>query len=289
MKTLSRVALLLALALQAGAAGAADDRPVDERRPLKADARVSVSNIAGLVEVETWDRNELHLTGTLGDEVEELEIRGSESSLSIEPRVPERTRNIGPTVLKLKVPAGVSLDAETVSADIRVRGLRGAIDAESVSGDVQLDVLSKRVEASSVSGDVTLTAPAEETRIESVSGNVTVRGARGELRSESVSGDLHVEARAVRRLQAETVSGDLTLDLELVEPAEVSVETLSGEVELVLPRLPEGNLEMETFSGELESAFTPGPGRAKEYVHEGKGGGHVKLSSFSGDITLKKK
>lgn len=276
-------------ALLPAPAGAGEGRPVDERRPLKADAEVSVTNIAGLIEVEAWDKNELHLTGTLSEEVEKLEISGSESRLKIEVKVPKRTRNVHDTVLKLKVPAGVSLEAEGVSADIRVKGLRGNVEAESVSGDVRLDVASKRVEASSVSGDVTLTAPAEDTRIQSVSGDVTVHGARGELRGETVSGDLNVQAREVRRLDLESVSGDIELDLELAKGAEVSVETLSGEVELVLPALPDGVLQMETFSGRLESPWPPQPGASKDYRREGGGSGRVKLSSFSGDITLKKR
>lgn len=289
MKTIPGMALALALALQATAAGAADGRPVDERRPLKADARVSVSNVAGLIEVEAWDRNELHLTGTLSDEVEQLEISGSDARLKIAVRVREKSRNVGDTTLRLKVPAGVTLSAEAVSADIRVRGLRGDLDLDSVSGDVGVDAQSRKVEASSVSGDVALRGPAEDTRVESVSGNVTVLGARGELRSESVSGDLRVEARAIRRLKAESVSGDVLVDLELAQGAEVSVESLSGDVQLVLPQMPEGELEMETFSGELESAWPPSPGASRDYRYAGKGPGRVKLSSFSGDITLKKR
>lgn len=235
MKTIPGVTLVLALALQAAAAGAGEGRPVDERRPVKADARVSVSNVAGLIEVEAWDKNELHLTGTLSEEVEKLEITGNDARLKIEVKLPERTRNVGDTVLRLKAPAGVTLSAEAVS------------------------------------------------------GNVTVAGASGALRSESVSGDLRVEARAVRRLKAESVSGDVIVDLELAKGAEVSIESLSGDVQLALPRMPEGELEMETFSGDLESAWPPYPGDSRDYRYEGKGPGSVKLSSFSGDITLKKR
>lgn len=197
MKTIPGVTLVLALALalQAAAAGAGEGRPVDERRPLKADARVSVSNVASLIEVEAWDKNELHLTGTLSEEVEKLEITGNDARLKIEVKLPERTRNVGDTVLRLKAPAGVTLSAEAVS------------------------------------------------------GNVTVAGASGALRSESLSGD----------------------------------------VQLALPRMPEGELEMETFSGDLESAWPPYPGDSRDYRYEGKGPGSVKLSSFSGDITLKKR
>ena len=291
MKKPLSLALLLGALLAAGAAGAADDRrPVDERRPLKANARVAVENIAGLIQVEAWDKNELHLTGELSEEVEELSITGTEASLRIEVKVPKRTNNIGSTELRLKVPAGVSLDAEGVSADVAVKGLRGPIEASSVSGDVRVDAESPRVKATTVSGDVHVRSPATETRAASVSGDVDIRGVRGSVSGESVSGDVRVQAAELKELDLESVSGDLEIDAELARDADVDVETLSGSVTLVLPKAPEGELEMETFSGGLRSAWSPGPARgAKEYRHEGSGRGRVHLNSFSGDIELKKK
>ena len=283
------VVMTLGLALLAGAVSAADDRPIDQRRPLKADARVAVSNVAGLIEVEAWDKNELHLTGTMADEVEKIEITGSDSSLKIEVKLPERTRNVGDTVLKLKIPAGASLDAEAVSADIRAKGLRGAVSAESVSGDIDLDVGSKRVKAQTVSGDVTLQAPSEDTRIESVSGNVTLRGGKGEVRGESVSGNLQVQARELRMLDLETVSGDMELDLEFTRDAEIEVETLSGDVRVTVSQLPDMDIELETYSGELESGLLPGLRKQKEFDRDGEGKGRLRLHSFSGDVILKKK
>lgn len=278
----------LLLGLLAAPAWAGDGRPVDERRPLKPDARISVDNVAGLIEVEAWDRNELHLTGELDAEVKELVISGNESKLEIKVKLPKINRNVGPTTLRLKVPAGVSFEADAVSADVRVRGLRGTLDVDSVSGDVTIDAESKRISAGTVSGDVTVRAPAEDTRVASVSGDITVRGVRGDVRGESVSGDLTLSGGALRKLDLETVSGDLEVDAELAADCEVSVETLSGSVTLTVPKLPDVEVDMETFSGDLTSAFAPGV-RGKEIHHEGSGRGRVKLSSFSGDIELKKR
>jgi DUF4097 and DUF4098 domain-containing protein YvlB len=286
------LALLLGTLLATTAVGAADaDRRVDERRPLKPNAQVSVNNIAGVIRVETWDRNELHLTGALSEEVEALEITGSDASLRIKVKVPERTRNIGHTQLELKVPAGVSIDAQGVSADIIIKGLRGALAAQTVSGDVRADVASERVKTASVSGDVDVHAPSSsDTRAQSVSGDVLVRGVTGEVRAESVSGDVRVEAGELKRVDLESVSGDLHVEGTLTRDSDVNVETLSGSVTLAVPKLPGSALEMGTFSGGLSSEWSPGPrGGAKEFRQEGEGRGRVRLHSFSGDIELKKK
>jgi DUF4097 and DUF4098 domain-containing protein YvlB len=310
MKKPLSLVLLLGLALGASIAQASDEevgRPVDERRPLKPNASLEVSNVAGLIEVETWDKNELHLTGTLSDEVEKLEITGSDSRLRIEVKLPKRTRNVEDTNLHLMVPAGISLEASGVSADIRVRGIKGEVEANSVSGDVELQVESKNVEAQSVSGDVTVDAPqATTTRVESVSGDVVVRGIKGEVRGETVSGDVEVRAQSVRRVELQSVSGDLELDAELSADAEVEAETMSGEVRLLVPKLPDVRIDLETYSGDIErSELLPGfTGRrhkshhgddedevdeGREYSREGKGSGRLRLHSFSGDIVVRKR
>jgi DUF4097 and DUF4098 domain-containing protein YvlB len=290
----------LGLALGAGAVQATDaDRPIDERRPLKADARVEVSNVAGEITVETWDKNELHLTGSLSEQVEKLEITGDASRLKIEVKLPKRTRNVDDTVLHLKVPAGISLEAEGVSADISVRGIKGDLDASTVSGDVEIDVGSKSVEARSVSGDVNVRAPASVTRVESVSGDVTVHGVKGEVRGETVSGSVEVRGTTTRRVEVKSVSGDLEMDIELAIDAEVEAETMSGDVRLHVPKLPDVDIDLETYSGEIEPTellpdfkgrrHSNDDDEGREYSRTGKGPGRVRLHSFSGDIEIRKK
>lgn len=295
-KSLILLSLGLALAAPAWAHHKDDDndrssrRPVEEHRPLKADARVSIKNVAGMIDVEAWDRKEMELTGELGEDVEKLEITGNESSLKIEVKLPRDEHNIeADTRLRLKVPAGVTLDAQGVSADVRVMGLKGPLTVESVSGDVRIDVGSAKVTASSVSGDVDVQAPASEVKVNSVSGDVSVRGVRGEVRGETVSGEVKIDARDVRDLDVKTVSGDLHLEVELARDAEVNVETLSGEVRLALPAMPDGDLRLATFSGEISSPWWKQDEEEKEYRHEGSGKGRVRLHSFSGDIVLTKK
>lgn len=293
--------LTLGLALGGAVAHAADDgRPIDERRPLRNDAHVEVSNVAGEIRVEAWDRNELHLTGTLAEQVEKLEITGTDARLRIEVKLPKRTRNVDETILHLKVPSGVALEAEGVSADVSVRGIKGDVEAASVSGDVEVVVGSKNIEAQSVSGDVTVDAPsATMTRVESVSGDVIIRGVRGEVRGETVSGDVVVRGQTARRLEIQSVSGDLELEVELAPDAEVEGETMSGDVRLSVSKLPDVRIELETYSGQIErSELLPGykgPERGgdrhegSEYSREGKGPGRVRLHSFSGDIEILKR
>jgi len=267
-----------------------DRRPIQERRALKPDARIQVRNVEGSIEVEAWSKNELELTGELGPDVEKLEITGNESSLRIEVKLPRDDHDIdGDTTLRLRVPAGVTLEAEGVSADVTVRGLTGPVTAESVSGDVRLDVESARLEASSVSGDVDTDAPTTQSRVSSVSGDVNVRRARGELRCETVSGEITIEGSELRSLEVKSVSGDLDLDIEPARDAEIRAETLSGEVRLNLPSEPQGRVRVETYSGEINAAWWSVGDDEQEIRRDGKGKGTLYVQSFSGDIELREK
>ena len=54
---------------------------VDKSWDVDENATISIENIAGNIEVRGWDRAEAHLTGELGDSVDELEINATSSSL----------------------------------------------------------------------------------------------------------------------------------------------------------------------------------------------------------------
>lgn len=279
----------VAVALLVAGTAATAATPINERHPLNAGGRLSVKNLAGSIEVKAWDRNEVQLSGWLGEDVEKLEVSGDAASLAIEVRYPRKMRGgLEDTALQLQVPAGVVLDLEAVSADVRVSGMRGPIKASSVSGDVSLDVGSSKVEANSVSGNVKLRAPATETRLASVSGDLHADGLRGTLKAETVSGEVEISGGPYAELSAESVSGDLVLGVEVSDGANLSAETLSGDIVLRLPKSPNAKLTMKTFSGELRNGFGPAVDEdRRSYAHSyGGGKGVIRLNSFSGDIDI---
>ena len=286
-RAITRIALLGALLGLSGTATAGT--PINERHALNADGRLTVKNIAGSIEIRAWDRNEVQISGSLGRDAEKLEIGGNASALKIEVRYPRKNRGgMEETQLRLQVPAGITLEVEAVSADVRVIGTRGPVKASSVSGDVSLDVGASRVEANSVSGDVHLRASSTDTRLASVSGDLRADGVRGTLKAETVSGDLEVAGGPFKALSAESVSGDLQLDVSLDEAVQLTAETLSGDIALLLPKAPDARVVMKTFSGELRNRYDAvESGERRNYDRSiGSGKGSIKLNSFSGDIMV---
>lgn len=268
---------------------------INETRSLKSNGRVYVSNVAGLIEVSVWDRNEVAINGRLGSSRESLELTGDSNELSVVVRLPKQSHTSHDTVLALKVPNNARIDLETVSADVVVNGARGPVKANTVSGDMRLVLASTEVTLQTVSGDLTLKAPAaRSTRINSVSGDLELEGLGGELALETVSGNVEL-SRGGRfgDIKLKSISGDMRLDVGLDSAAQVSGQTLSGEIVMIVPQALSGTALLKSFSGdaECEGAQTVEnhSSRKREYRWGDGRGARVDLSSFSGDIRVERK
>jgi len=281
-------AVLMMLASASAFAG----QSVDEHWNIDANASISIENIAGIVEIHGWDRNEAHLTGELGNSVDELEISANSSSLQI--TVMNRNqRDVDNTELKLMVPKSASIEASTVSANIEVSGMDNEkLTASSVSGDVDVSASSQRVSIESVSGDVEFSGQTTRISAESVSGDVTLSGISGEIEATTVSGDLDLQAGLVDSVKLETVSGDMTAVAEVSANGRLSVESMSGDVTIIFPASQSGVFKAQSFSGRITTDFGSvdqakhGPGSHLKYM-TGNSGAEVRVESFSGNIKLK--
>src|SRR3546814_7882931 len=75
--------LLAALAACVASPGwAGEQTGINETRPLAATGKLVVNNMAGTITVRGWDRNEVAITGTLGEDVEKLDTSGDAQNLA---------------------------------------------------------------------------------------------------------------------------------------------------------------------------------------------------------------
>ncbi len=272
-----------------------DNRAVNEHRPLKADGHVSISNMAGSIEVSGWDHDEVAITGTLGDGVDHLEVSGDASQLTVEVKLPKSSHVTGDTHLKLQVPAGASVDLSSVSADLSANGLHAPVKANTVSGDVDLQLDAPQVSVQTVSGDLTLRSPSVTTVVNSVSGDLRLNGPRGDLSATTVSGNLELQGGGpFRQIKLKTISGDSRLDVSLTDDGHVVGESLSGDITLMVPATMAGVAQLKSFSGEARCSraaetSSSDHGKAHEYVWGNGQGARIDLSSFSGDIHVDRK
>jgi DUF4097 and DUF4098 domain-containing protein YvlB len=269
---------------------------IDRSLPTGATPSVEISNVQGRVTVSAWDRQEVQVTGTIQNDKTEFEFSADTRRVVIEVR-PESHKNSrhDDALLDIKVPAGASLDVNTVSADIEVQGVRGMLKLEAVSGNVTAAAFDEEVDVRTISGDVIVNGTGGTARVEaeSTSGDVTVRGVNGELQARSVSGDLELDLGAMTRLGLETVSGNVKADLALAGDARFEAESVSGDVRLRLAKPVDGEFDLESFSGDIESCFGPKAERKSKYAPgselrftQGGGGARVSVDTLSGDIRL---
>lgn len=266
--------------------------PINESRAVDPEGTVSISNIAGLIEIEGWDQAEVQVTGTLADDVERLEFEVSGSHTEIEVKIKKNVKQHDGSILRIMVPVASAIEAEGVSADIRIAGVRGDVDAESVSGDVTVTGAPADLDAASVSGDVTIDLSPDGAEVATVSGNVVVREAGGQLEAASVSGNVTVEGGYLQDGEFETVSGSIKLSGDLGDGS-IEIESMSGNILLAIGS-GGGDFEIETFSGAITNHLTSDqPTRNSEYTGgqdleftSGSGSARVSISSFSGSITI---
>jgi DUF4097 and DUF4098 domain-containing protein YvlB len=264
---------------------------LDETRSVAADATISVNNVAGEIEISTWDNDEVRLTGTLGNN-QELEITENAQGIHIEVRQVEDSDEYDESELILVIPAGASVVAVGVSADISITESRGAgISAESVSGDITIEAETGRVELSSVSGDVEFEGTSARTSVETVSGDIGLEGVTGEVTISTVSGDAQLTAGSVSEGNFDTVSGTLDLEMSVADGGRVIVEGMNGDVKLLLPASQSGAFKAQSFSGDISSDFGPvkhqkfGPGSHLKHS-TGDSGASIRVETFSGDIHI---
>jgi DUF4097 and DUF4098 domain-containing protein YvlB len=287
-----KLAVLAAVVLLA-ATPAWAERIVNETRPLSPTGVVTVSNIEGSVKVIGWGNAQVEITGTLGADVEELEIEGDENELRIEVKAPKHPEWLE-TDLVLRVPVAASIEVETVSATVEVEGLTGSVDLESVSGWVKTSGRPSELSIETVSGDIAVAESAPRSDLASVSGSIKVDLATGRLDAASVSGAIQVENGSLENGSFETVSGDISYAGDIVGRGSYDFQSMSGSVTLEVPSGVSADFDITTFSGSIDNDIGPEAERASKYTPEkelsfstGSGGASVSIESFSGSIKIR--
>lgn len=260
-----------------------------------ADGTVSVTNVAGLVEVEGWSRKQVEVTGELGDDVEELIFERDGDEIEIKVKSRHRHSNDISSDLFIKVPQASSLEIHTVSADIEVANVTGEQSLESVSGDITTDAHGSDIDVNTVSGDLEVSGDKKSmrSRLSSVSGDVDTENLAGEIGVESVSGDLLVAKGVFDRASLNTVNGDITFRAQLQKDGRLDVETVNGAVDIEFEGDISARFDIETFNGEIRNCFGPEAVRVSKYAPgyelkftEGDGSGRVSIETLNGGLRL---
>jgi DUF4097 and DUF4098 domain-containing protein YvlB len=315
-------AALLASA-PARASWLAADTPGDQQQtekfsktvPLPKGGSLDLSNVSGDIVVTGGAGDQVVIDavkrGRTAEELKlvEIEVMTSATRVEVRTQYPRERRNINVSVdFTVTVPRAAGVRVRTVSGDVKVATIDGALAAESVSGDVTVTGAGQLESAKTVSGNVAVDGAASEGDVSfaSVSGDVRLKAvkARG-VEANSVSGGVDLADVTCSRVAAKSVSGDIAFAGPLAKGGRYSLQSHSGDVTVYTDGKSGFELMAGTFSGDISSDLkitsTFGgegergqPGRRPKSGGPGQrlqgtfadGGAFLELSAFSGDVKI---
>jgi DUF4097 and DUF4098 domain-containing protein YvlB len=269
-------------------------KTIHELRTADPHGEVEIMDVAGMVEVDGWERNEVEVNGTSGGSVERVDVNseGNRTTVHVVTRSNQGWGMDNEAHLVIHVPAGSAVMATLVSADFKVTRLLGNLHVQTVSGNVSGDA-GGDIEATTVSGDVRLTGRgAKSIEVKTISGGIQLMGGGGEVNVTTVSGDASLELADVNRGRFKSISGDVSVALALSPDGQIEGQSVSGDVALNFSSAPAAEFDVESFSGDIKNCFGPkpaqstyGPGSRLEFKN-GEGGAHVRVNTKSGNVRL---
>jgi putative adhesin len=283
------------------------------------DGRVSISNISGSITVTAasgddvsidavkrarGDRSQLGRVNIVVDERPgRVEVRTDYGR----PPFPDRVfrDDFVAVDYTIVVPAGASLEVNSISGRIKVDGVRGSTRLGSVSGNISSSNTPNVEYLRTVSGEVDLTNISHDgsLSVSSVSGNLDLNGVRAKsLDLNTVSGEIRLRDAAIERLIAKGLSGNIEYLGTLVRNGRYEVNSHSGNVRFTLADNTGFELNAGSFSGVVRSDFQmtigdrtqdtrPRRGPRNESLRAtfGDGSASLNLRTFSGNIVVAKR
>jgi len=284
--------------------------------PFPAGGSLDLSNISG----------DIVITGGAGDQVVidavkrgktaedlklvQIEVMTTASRVTVRTQYPRERRNVNVSVdFTVTVPRAAGVTVRTVSGDLKLSTIDGALTADSVSGDVTVTSAAQIESAKTVSGNVTVESASREgdLNVASVSGDVRLKGVKAHgIEANSVSGGVTLAEVACSRAHVKSVSGDIVFGGPLAKGGRYMLQSHSGDVTLHVSDKTGFEVHAGTFSGDITSDLpivsmfggegergqpgrkpksVVGPGQRLEGTF-GDGGAILELSAFSGNVKI---
>lgn len=283
----------------------------EETVKLARDGEVKLRNLSGSIEVKTWDKDEVKIDAlkvSLANSLREAEDNAKEvkivieeqgSRLRIRTEYPEqksiwkkKSLNVSVNYI-LTIPDKASVDIDSTMGSVDLEKMGGAVTVNVTSGDIEVRGAAKGVDCEAVSGDLIVVDVVGDSYLKATSGEIAIDRVRGSIRAEAISGAIEMRNVSEAKLvQGKVLSGSIVYEGKINPEGRYELETQSGKVEMRLPADSSFEFEAKTFSGKVESDFEiriSGSISARQVSGVvNKGGAVVKLSVFSGNISLKK-
>jgi DUF4097 and DUF4098 domain-containing protein YvlB len=282
--------------------------------------RLILEQATGDVRIEAWDKPEVSVTVTDGEQAFEMVVVGSQ--ITVRGRVPNvhLSDYLAPAVSEL---SNLGLGLEKVAARVErsvqrsVRRMgRGTglsinvgnwgwgsgrdylikvpiechVTLRTSTGDLVIKGVHGTHFLQATSGDIRLEEAQGNLIASSASGDIFARNFQGKLGVRSASGDIEVAQGNLQELSAHTASGDVDIDLLNTPERDFELKSVSGDILLSLPQDARLTAEISTLSGDVHCRLPHERTRREErrganLIING-GGPRARINTVSGDIRI---
>ncbi|MFT5137351.1 MAG: DUF4097 and DUF4098 domain-containing protein YvlB [Arenicella sp.] len=276
-------------------------KQIDETLDVRPGGKISIDVMRGDVQIETWDKSKVRVTGELDDATKKFifEVDGDDAEIKVKVDDGFFNRNWSSdgSDLTIYIPESSSVEAGGISTDFDVDGVQGGITVNSVSGDIDAQNIARSINIESVSGDIDVSDSDAKMRLVSVSGAVTTDGNAEHYDVSTISGDIEASIGLSELIDLVSVSGDVDIQFDLEDEGRIEAGTVSGDITLSFGRKeinasfdintgPGGNIRNELSDDAVAKSKFIGSENIKFKL--GNGSARVDVETMSGTIEITK-
>lgn len=138
--------------------------------------------------------------------------------------------------ISAKVPHRSQASLTTAAADMKLRGRYRSVETKSASGDLTITgEIERDVVVKTVSGDIRVDQVGGALKVQSVSGDIAVAKVEGSIESKTVSGDVRFDSVREGTVTAQSVSGDIEVGVAPGTNLDVDAGSVSGDLSSEVP------------------------------------------------------
>jgi len=267
---------------------------------LRPGGRVSVETFNGSVEVLSWEKDAVQITGTKYAPREEdlasirIDVKADDDSVQVRVVRPELRRGHMGAKFFIRVPQRVRLDLiRSANGPIRVEDVEGDSRLETSNGAIRVRKIVGRLDARTSNGGIEGGDLEGAAVLRTSNGAIRMDRIRGGVQATTSNGPIQISMMAPpagERLEFTTSNGSIDLGFAELPGNEVRASTSNASLTLRIPSTTRAQLRAASSNGSVTSELdvnTHGAPNKNRLEGELNGGGPlIHLTTSNGSIRL---
>lgn len=271
-------------------------------KPFEPNGRLEVENFNGSVDIASWPRNSIEVSGTKSgpsrQQLDQLKINvrveGGVAYVDVEKPGGNWSGGYG-AKLRIRVPRQTTVTrVKTTNAGVGVEDVEGGGAINSTNGRVLLQRVKGDYTVETSNGGIELDECEGAFRLKTTNGPVRGSVRAGSVNAETSNGGVDLTVRSAHSgepVRAVTRNGSIVLALSEFNNNAVSASTSNGGITLRLPESVNAQLDAETSIGTVQSDFSVGASQSSKHSLSGTlgaGGPAIDLHTNTGSIHIQR-